>query len=341
MRILVDILHPAHVHFFRNYIEMAIEAGDEVSVTSRDKDVTVLLLDAFHIEHDTISAQRKGNSGLAIEWARRTPKLFGIARRFEPDVLIGIMGVSIAPVARLLRKPSIVFYDTEVARRTNSIVYPMASVVATPDCYEGDPRANQITYPGYHELAYLHPNRFTPDGRVLNEFGIDDDEPYAVVRFVGQDSSHDGDEVALSDSSKIEMVRALEGRSRVVISSEAPLPHDIAHLRLEGPLHKIHHVLSFASTCVGESATMATEAAMLSTPSVFIGETSRGYVNELTERYGLIERFTPSTANAAIAAAVESIDATDSRTREEAHTRMLNDKIDVTAWIGTFMDGYR
>ena len=31
---------------------------------------------------------------------------------------------------------------------------------------------NSIFYPGYHELAYLHPKYFTPDNEVLKELGL-------------------------------------------------------------------------------------------------------------------------------------------------------------------------
>ncbi len=341
MRILVDILHPAHVHFFRNYIAAAEERGDEVLVTSREKDVTTVLLDAYGIPHQTISRQGSGSGGLAAEWAARTPRLLGRARRFDPDVLIGIMGVSIAPVARLLRRPSAVFYDTEVAKRTNSMVYPMAAAVVTPDCYEGARRRNQITYPGYHELAYLHPSRFTPDRRVLTEFGIEQNAPYSVVRFVGQDSSHDGGEIALGHDRKVLLVRELERFGRVVVSSESSLPPEIADHRLTGPLHKVHHVLAFATTCVGESATMATEAAVLGTSSVFIGQTSRGYIDELADRYQLIDRFTPGELTAALSSAAAAITTGESSDRSDRHSRMLKDKVDVTAWMTTFMERYR
>jgi len=341
MRILVDILHPAHVHFFRNYIAEAKARGDQVLVTSRDKDVTEVLLDAYGIDHQTISTKRSGGSGLTTEWAARTVRLFRIARRFDPDVMLGIMGVSVAPVGKMLRRPAIVFYDTEVARRTNSIVYPMAASVVTPDCYEAEPRSNQTMYPGYHELAYLHPDRFSPDVTILEQFGLDRDEPYAIVRFVDQDSSHDGSEVALSASQKTSLVRELADNMHVRISSEGVIPDDLKELNLNGPLHQVHHVLAFASTYIGESATMASEAAMLSTPSVFIGQTSRGYVNELSECYGLIERFVPMEAERAARAAIALATQQDLSTRSDSHLRMLGDKTDVTTWMLTFMDQFR
>jgi len=340
MRILADLLHPAHVHVFKNFLRLATARGDEVAITARHKEVTTQLLDAYGFEYEVLSSQREGTVGLATEWATRTPKLGRIARRFKPDVMIGIMGVSIAPVGRILRVPSVVFYDTEVAKRTNAVVYPLATNVVTPDCYEGERRSNQTTYAGYHELAYLHPNRFVPDPNRLAAYGLDADRSYAVVRFVGQDSSHDGDEVAIGDDAKASMVSALAQAGSVVVSSERSLPASIRQYRLEGPVEDIHHVLAQASVVVGESATMASEAAVVGTPSIFLGQTSRGYVNELADRYGLIDRRRPAEWRDATDAAVALL---GSRGTHDAsgHDRMLHDKVDVTAWIDTFLEQYR
>lgn len=340
MRILADLLHPAHVHVFKNYLRLAMARGDQVAITARRKEVTTQLLDAYGFDYEVLSSRREGTVGLATEWATRTPKLGRVARRFKPDVMIGIMGVSIAPVGKVLRVPSVVFYDTEVAKRTNTVVYPLATDVVTPDCYEGERRSNQTTYAGYHELAYLHPNRFVPDPKRLAAYGLDADEPYAVVRFVGQDSSHDGDEVAIGDGAKTEMVAALAQAGSVVVSSERPLPDSIGRYRLEGPVEDIHHVLALASVVIGESATMASEAAVLGTPSIFLGQTSRGYVNELADRYELIDRRRPAVWRQATDAAVDLL-GPRATSPMPGHDRMLRDKVDVTAWMDTFLERYR
>jgi len=341
MRILVDILHPAHVHFFKNYIQIARARGDEVLVTSRDKDMTLELLDAYGIDHEVISEQRSGTVGLLTEWAGRTRRLYVRSRRFRPHVSIGIMGVSIAPVSRALRTPGVVFYDTEIAHRTNAVVYPMARFVVTPDCYVGARRNNQVTYRGYHELAYLHPRRFEPDPSIVTHFGIDPHQPLSFVRFVGQDSSHDTNEVALQVGNKSELVNHLASEGQVVVSSEGPLPPGIGRFQLSGPMHQVHHLLAHADVYIGESATMATEAAVLATPSIFVGETSRGYVDDLAINYGLIDRYPPSQWGQAAEMARRVLIDGPSTGSGEAHTRLLANKIDVTDWIDSFLEQFR
>lgn len=341
MRLLVDILHPGHVHFFRHVIAEMTARGDEVLVTARRKEVAVDLLEAFEIPHVVLSDQATGTVGLSMEWATRTTRLTSMARKFSPDVLLGIMGVSVAPVGRLLRRPALVFYDTEVATQTNRFVYPMASSVITPDCYGAPVRGNHITYPGYHELAYLHPNRFTPDAGKLDAFGLSPDEPFTVVRFVSWESSHDGGEVALDTTQKIALVERLQRHGRVAISSEGQLPPSLQTLRLSGPVEDIHHVLAYANLTVGESSTMASESAVLGTPAIHVGQTSRGYVDDLERRYGLVEHFQPEGFDTALTTAEEAMAHPDPGRDELARDRILAEKIDVTSWMIDHLDGLR
>ena len=144
MRILVDLLHPAHVHVFRNLITTMRDRGDEVLITARDKDVTIELLAEYDLDHVVISSQSTGTAGLAGEWALRSARLSRIARTFKPDVMTGIMGVSIAPVGKLIRTPSVVFYDTEFATTTNRVIYPLSTAIVTPDCYSSPVNGNHI-----------------------------------------------------------------------------------------------------------------------------------------------------------------------------------------------------
>jgi len=245
--------------------------------------------------------------------------------------MTGIMGPSIALAGRALRLPSVVFYDTESARLTNSWVYRLASRVVLPDCYEGDIRSNFTLYAGYQELAYLHPSRFIPDESVLREFGLSPAEPLILLRYVSTAASHDIGQPFLNDSQKTTLVRTFENFGQVRISSEAPLPENLEPYRLNGPLWKVHHLLAFANLVVGESATMCSESAVLGTPAVYIAQTSRGYLNDLRERYGLVFTFTPAEFEPALTACVNVLGSTGRA--DEARKRLLAEKIDVTGWM--------
>lgn len=337
MRILIDILHPAHVHFFRNFAAEMQRRGHELCFTAREKDGSTTLLQSHGFDYHLLSRQQRGVLGLAKELATRTAGLLRVARRWRPDVMTGIMGPSITLAGRALGVPAVVFYDTEFAWQTNWFVYPLAHSVCTPDCYTGRVRGRHRTYAGYHELAYLHPRRFSPDRSRLDLFGIGSEERYTLVRFVSWEASHDVQEKGLTLAQKRQLVQRLQEHGRVLISSEAPLPDDLASLRVRGPFADVHHLIAFADLLVGESATMASEAAVLGVPAVYIATTGRGYTDDQERRYGLVRNFREDQHGEALEA-IGALLARSPEWRTQARERLLGEKIDVTGWMVDYFE---
>ncbi|MFP6667916.1 MAG: DUF354 domain-containing protein [Pirellulales bacterium] len=332
MRIAIDILHPAHVHFFKNFYFQMKERGHEFLITAREKDGATNLLDELVIPFHLISRSSRGGVRQAVEFARRSLAFARLMRRFKPDVLTGIMGPTIAVVGKIIRRPVYVFYDTEFAKTTNRFVYPMSTKVVTPTCYQGDVGDNQLTYPGYHELAYLHPNRFSPDADAVRRGGIDPDHSYAVVRFVGWWATHDRNECGLTLDQKISLVRELKQRMNVVITAEGEVPEEVAADVYRGPIENMHHVLAGADLYFGESATMASESAVLGTPAIYIAKSGRGYTDD-EANYGLVHNFDNTQFDKALAKAIELADNSEPSAVAAARDRMLAEKIDVTQFM--------
>ena len=331
MRLLFDVLHPAHVHFFRHLAETTLAEGGDVLFTARAKDVTLDLLRHSGLPYEELTGIGGGMVGLAKELAIRTAKLARRVRRFEPDLMLGIMGPVIAPLGRVTGVPSWVFYDTETAKLTNRYVYPLCNRLYLPDAYFGEAPRKAIRYPGYHELAYLHPNRFTADPGVRAEAGLGADEPFAVVRIVSWEASHDVGDTGFSDP--VAFVKWLSQRIRVVVSGERGVPDGIKQWALTLPPWRIHHLLAEASLYVGEGATMAAEAAILGTPAVFVHTARLGYMLELEERYGLLWN-TPFQDKATEFAGGVLDDLEEAaETWEAKRTAMLTERIDVGEWL--------
>lgn len=339
MRILVEILHPAHVHFFRHAIGHWQARGDEVSVLSREKDVAIQLLDAYGIQHTSLSRLGPAKWQLAIEMLVRDARMLRHCLFQRPDVLVGIMGVTIAQVGKLIGRPAIVFYDTENATLTNRFVYPLAHSVCTPECYQGPVWGRHVTYPGYHELAYLHPSRFTPDASVVKRRGIDPDSAYFLLRFVSWQASHDVGETGFDRRAQRRLIEVLKQHGRVLISSEQPLPPDLEEYRFSAPAHEMHHFLAHAKLLVGESATMASEAAVLGVPAVYIADTGRGYTDEQQQRYQLVKNFNNHQHDEALlhVQALLADEHTHARAQEQ-RKQLLSERIDTTAWIVSYVD---
>jgi len=340
MRVLVEILHPAHVHFFKHAIAHWTARGDQVLVLSREKDVANELLEACAIPYESISRLGSSKASLLGEMLVRDARMWSRARKFRPDVLVGIMGVTIVQVGLLIGKPAVVFYDTENAKITNAFVYPLAHSVCTPECYSAKVRGRHVTYPGYHELAYLHPRRFTPDREVVERSGVDPDAPYFIVRFVSWQASHDVGEAGFDLEQKRAMVAELTRHGRVLISSESPLPPDLEALRFRAPAHEMHHFIAFARMLIGESATMASEAAVLGVPAFYIADTGRGYTDEEEHRYGLVWNFKRQGAGQALEKIQELLARpTLAADMAAARERLLEERIDVTGWVIAYVDG--
>jgi predicted glycosyltransferase len=331
MRLLFDVLHPAHVHFFRHLAETALAEGGDVLFTAREKDVTLELLRAYDLPHEVLTGIGGGAVGLAREMVVRTLKLTRRVRRFRPDLMLGIMGPVIAPVGRATGVPSWVYYDTETATATNRFVYPLCSRLFLPESYRGPAPKKAVRYPGYHELAYLHPSRFTADATVRQEAGLGPDEPFAVVRLVSWEASHDVGDTGFANP--VRFVNELKQRIRVVITGERGVPPELREHAMTVPPHRIHHLLAEASLYVGEGATMAAEAAILGTPAVFMHTARLGYMLELEERFGLL--WNTASQQVAEQRAMEIVADLPAAAAAWAQKRaaMLEAKMDVGAWM--------
>lgn len=289
MRAIFTIQHPAHVHFFRYAVEELEDAGHEVHVFARENEMTGELLETFGIEHEVLAGESSSLLSLAGVQATYEARLFARARRLDPDVLAAIGGVAVSHVAAAVGARSVVFYDTEHATLIHRLAYPFADVICTPECYDDDLGERQVRYPGYHELAYLHPNRYTPDESVLEGTGLDPSDTIAVCRFSSWDSSHDLGQGGFEDL--VGVVEHLESHGAAVrLTSETDLPAALEPYRLDIPPEGMHDLLYYADLSIGEGATTAAESALLGTPAVYVNSLSMGYTDELDE-YGLLYQY--------------------------------------------------
>ncbi len=292
MRILVDMGHPAHVHFFKNAIQRLRAEGHVVLISARSKDVTTALLHLLELEYRSLSRVRQGRLGMAAEFIERELALIRLIRRFRPQVLTAVGGLFIAPAGRLTRTPTVVFTDTEHVSLDRRLTYPWATRICTPRAFKADLGSRQHRYDGFQELAYLHPSYFQPDAGILEELGLSTGQRFSVMRLVSWQATHDRGQTGLSDELKKKALTRLGRHGPVLISSEAPLPEALERHALRVAPHRLHDVLALASLYLGEGATMATEAALLGTPSVYVSSLVGTMGNfEALESEGLVLPF--------------------------------------------------
>ncbi len=330
--ILIDVGHPAHVHLFRGAARRWEAAGHTVLFAALDREIILYLLARYDLPHAVTYRRGRGKLALLLELFVRTWTTYRLARRFRPDLFIGIGSPMAGLPARLMGKPYIALTDTEGAGEQHLLFRPFASVIATPDAFYKSLGAKQVRYPGYHELAYLHPDEFTPDPAVLQPLGLTSDDTFFIVRFVTWGATHDIGERGFALAEKRAMLRELSRHGRVLLSSEGGIDPEFAPLVTPFPPEAIHHLLAFATLYVGEGATMATEAAVLGTPAVYVNTLRAGTTAELEEKYHLLywcrdgQQAMQHTRELLAMPGLEQVAA-------QRRARLLAEKINPTPWL--------
>ncbi len=343
MKILINIGHPAHVHFFKYFIRQLEKDGHQVIVVAWYIGIVQMLLNAYNIRYRIVGKRYHGLTGIGYSQIKYEYDLYKLIKKTKPDILLGIGGTAIAHVGKLLRKPSVVFTDSESAKFANCITFPFTTVVLTPACYKIDLGKKHVRFNGYKELAYLHPNHFKPDAFVMEELGLKKHEKFVIIRFIAWQASHDIGQYGFTLAIKRKLVNELSKHARVLITSEHPLPDEFEEYRITTSPEKIHDLIYYATLLLGDSQTMTTEAGILGTPAIrcnsFVGPDDMSNFIELEQKYGLIYCY--REPDKAIQRALELLHQPDLKEQwAKKRQKLLADKIDVTSFMVDFIEDY-
>ena len=340
MNILFDIGHPAHVHLVKQVARQLQHDGHRVFFTCRRQPIVRRLLSQEGFDYTIVGGKRLTllGKGMAVVMQAIQIWCFVVWRRVDIGVSSGVV---LSQVARFSRMKAVVLDDDDDAVEPLSVRWGHhhAYAVLTPDCIQrGTPHA--VYYAGTHELAYLHPNRFEPDPKVLEQVGLQQGAPFFIMRFVAFHGHHDLHETGLTLRQKEQLVQMLAPHGRVLITSEKPLPASLEPYRAAIPPEKMHHLMAFATLFVGDSQTMTSEAALLGVPAVkcntFAGRLS---VPNMLERYGLCLSFTPDRFDEMCHRIGELISDPDTRSIwVERRHHFLSEHIDVSAYVAHFLE---
>jgi predicted glycosyltransferase len=339
VRILIDLNHPKHVHLFKHVTWRWQARGDRVLMVGRAKDVTTTLLQEYGFRYVEGTTRRSGAIHLALELVKKVALLVRVAREFEADLLLSEGSPAAAIASTLVRVPHIAIDDTDHSGFEHALYVPFSDAICTPSCYAKDLGRKQVRFDGYEELAYLHPNHFTPNPAVLSEIGLHEGDPYFVVRFVSWQAVHDVGQQGFSHVGKRDLVAKLQDVGRVIISSESPLPPEFEPFRMGVSPAKIHDLLAFSSLYIGEGGTMATEAAVLGVPSIFVSTLQAGNFYDLQDVYGLMLA-TPDEGLAIDRALTWAREPSIQQMWQAKRARLLQDKVDIASWLIDFVDRY-
>jgi uncharacterized protein len=340
MRVLFNIGHPAQVHLFKNLIWALEDRGHECKITVIDKDVSIYLLKKYGFHFEIVGSSGPSLLFKARELIKIESKLLRLSLSFKPDILVGGVGNAyVCHVGKLLQRPSIVFDDTEHAKLEHFLMDPFASVICTPSCYKKDLGEKQVRYNGYHELAYLHPDYFTPDRSALDELGLDRKDFLIVMRFVSWGASHDIGNSGIKN--KKDLVKKLEKYGTVLITSEAKLDASLEKYKMKIPPERLHDLLYYATLYIGEGAKTASESAVLGTHAIYANTLRSGITDEEENKYNLLFNINNGVRveNQISIKAKELLESNnlwhEGKTKRE---KLLAEKIDVTRFMVDFVE---
>lgn len=345
MRILIDIAHPAHVHLFRNFYHEMKSRGHELMVTVKELPSAMKLMEVYGMPYVSIGRKSDGLTGKAMNQLLYDWRMLKIVHRQKTELGIG-SSITIPHISRVTGMKSIMFDDDDdaVEPLVTAFGHPFTDTVVSPDALKGSRKTRgAVFYPGYHELAYLHPSRFTPDMEVPREAGIVDGEPYFVMRFNAFKAHHDKGVRGLDTGQKLRLVKLLEDYGRVLITTEKDAEPEFSKYIIRISPEKIHSLICYSTMFIGDSQTMSSEAAVMGVPSLrcnsFAGCLS--ILEEEEKRYGLTFAYAPDQFELLVDKVRELLSLPGLK-QEWMHRRqrLLKDKIDVTSFMVWLAENY-
>ena len=365
MRIALFLGHPAHFHMLKYAGEELKNHGHEVFFVIKKKDILETLCQNAGFEYFKIREGRTGSKfGLIKSVLGMEYHMWQFIRQNKIDILVGsTLSFTAAKINRIYVL-AMGEDDADVVPNYAKLVYPFASCVLTPNCCDnGEWNAKSAKYPSYHELAYLHPNHFSPSREVVEGYGIDVDKPYFVLRFASLNAHHDSGIKGINTEVAQRLIDILSPHGRIYITSERPLEPQFEQYRIHINPLDMHHVMAVASLYIGDSQTMVAEAGVLGVPFVrfndFVGRI--GYLRELEDKYELgygihasvladdspIRRADGSAQPSGVEALYERVEqlvATPAEERKEIfqsrREKMLAEKIDCAKFLTWFIENY-
>lgn len=343
MRILFDIAHPAHVHLLKNLYFELIKKDHFILVAVKNISSAITLLEKYEIPFVNLGYKSDLILGKIVSQILYNFSLLRYIHKYKLELGFG-SSLTLAHVSKLSKLKSIILDDDDddVEPLFVKFAHPFANVVLSPNCTS---RAIQskIQYNGYHELAYLHPRRFKPDKSILWELGLKEDETFFILRFNAFKAHHDLGVLGLSIENKRRLVKMLENKGRVFITTEREIDPEFEKYKLNLTPEKVHSLIYYSTILIGDSQTMTSEAAVLGTPSIrsnsFVERIS--YLEEEEHRYGLTFGFKPEQTEQMFAKIDELLSTENLKLIwRNKSIKMISEKIDVTSFYFWFLENF-
>jgi len=311
MKVIFELHHPKHYY----QVKHIYHKFDDYLFVIKSKDILEELLISEGVDYVKIGDVKAGIVNKLTNSVGLMASFFKVIRSFKPDVIFSKASPYSTLLSSFFSYKTIITPDSEVVALTNKFVSKLSDLIITQHCFELDFGKKHVKLDTFFESCYLHPDYFRPNPGILLEHGINPDQKIILLRFIGWDANHDIGKSGLPDQEKIELVKKLESYGRVIISSEKKLPAVLEEKKFNAPPNVMHQLMYHSSLYVGDSQSMATEAALLGTPAIrcnsFVGPDDMSNFVFLEKELNLLFNF--SIIDMAIDKAFELLENQDSK----------------------------
>lgn len=284
--VVIDIIHFPHVNFYKHAIKSLTEKNIDVHVILRPRGrlISIFQKECPDVRYVIIGEYKKTIVSKLFGIIERDIAFLNHLRKIDFEVGTGISSDSLAHTTHFFKKPYINFGDDiEYKLGYYYLVHPFSTRDVMPKCVPAYGK-NFLKYPGFKELAYLHPNYFKPNKEALKPYDLNPYE-YVFIR-EASNASLNYRKMEMGNLSKIldflkendlKIILSIEDKSLVNLFKD----HCII---LEEPVEDIHSLLSYANFTISSGDSIARESCLVGTPAIYTGGRDMAINNELIKR---------------------------------------------------------
>lgn len=316
MRIVFDLLHPAHVNFFKNVIRRLDDEGHEVTIIGLRRGALPSIIEREFGGFKRVLIGRHRGSRVSIIVEANMVRFWQLlaylgGKRMDVGVTVG--GFLLGAALTLLGKPNIQFDDDPESRKNFRLEKLTSTELFLPIFGEGWPGVQVLR--ALKEWAYLSPRYFQPQVSALEPYGVTH-KKFIFIREVSTGSLNYYRQVPNVIAAIASQV-ALPRDVKVLLSLEdkrtsGQYPGDWIQLR--EPVDDIHSLMYHSKIVISSGDSMAREGAMLGVPSLYCGDRDMA-ANRVLMSKGMLAQVTPEDVPMRVRDRLEEEDRGEEQTR--------------------------
>jgi len=281
--VIFDIQHYPSVNLYKHTIAALREKNINVQVIMQPRGnlISMFQKECPDVPYVLMGKHKKTTLGKMVNLVKRDMALLKYLSKTKFE--LGLGSINLAHATRFFGKSSILVTDDVEYRLTYYLYKPFATWIIMP-IYIPASGKNLLKYKGFKELAYLHPNHFTPNKEALEPYNLNPYE-YVFIREVSS-ASLNYRKLKMGKLSKIlnylkqmdlNILLSIEDKSLIYLFKD----HCII---LKEPVGDIHSLLHFAELTLSSGDSMARESCLVGTPSIYTGGRDMAINDELIKR---------------------------------------------------------